>query len=136
MFYNLNSWSDSEARVLRRDRLAPEGHQGHGTKDFRWDITRPVGGRRGDPGTRGWGLPWGYLTRLPETPQNGKDPRFTPKFKKHKSATRPGCPSQTAPFITPIPSMSEGLAGPGTSPRGATAYAQARTELSREFVHS
>jgi len=83
MFYNLNSWSDSEVRVLRRDRLAPEGHQGHGTKDSSWDITKSVGGRRGEPGTRGWGYhrKWDYLTRLPEAPQNGKDPRFALKFK-------------------------------------------------------
>ena len=50
MFYNLNSQSDREVRVLRRDRLAPERHQGHGTKDFRWGIPTSVGGRRGELG--------------------------------------------------------------------------------------
>lgn len=138
MFYNLNSWSDSEVRVLRRDGLAPEGHQGHGTKDFKWDITKCVGSRRGEPGTEGWGLPcqkWDYLAHLPETPQNGKDPLFALKFKSTKEAPELAALHRQprSPPRSPS-SKGEGIPEPGTFPRGSITYTGARTELSWEFA--
>lgn len=135
MFYYLNSWSDSEVRVRRRDRLPPEGHQGHGTKDFRWDITTSVRGRRGEPGTRGWGLLWDYLAHLPGTPQTGRTRGLLSSLKAEKCDPS-GPPFTDGPVHHPDALHERGVTRARGIPTQGCGLCWGRAELSREFAQS
>lgn len=129
MFYNVNSWSDSEVQVLRRDWLASEGDKvmvqrsSGGTSPSLWEA-----------GEKRLGPELGFAA-----PKNGNVwlalLRHHKKGRTHgllKSATHTGHPSQTASFITPIRFMGKEV--PGTPSHGAPVYTWAQTELSWELA--